>query len=149
MPGDGPVPKRSDQRRRRNRSDGPMLVRAAASPEVPEMAPADPEWHPIAREWYRSLGESGQAQFYERSDHAAARYVAEAMSRNLSSGRFSAQLFAAVMAGMTELLTTEGARRRARIELERAVKPEKPASVTIMEAYRRDAGRKRTVEDSA
>ncbi len=50
---------------------------------------------------------------------------------------------------MTELLTTEGARRRARIELERAVKPEKPASVTIMEAYRRDAGRKRTVEDSA
>jgi hypothetical protein len=72
-----------------------------------------------------------------------ARYIAEAMSRNLAAARFSGQLFAAVMAGMTELLTTEGARRRARVELERVVKPDEPASVSIMDTYRRAAERKR------
>jgi hypothetical protein len=39
---------------------------------------------------------------------------------------------------MTELLTTEGARRRARVELERE-DPEAPPSVAIMEKYRRGA----------
>lgn len=82
--------------------------------------PADPLWHPIARDWYESLSESGQASFYQASDWATARYIAEAMHRNLKNERFSAQLFAAVMSGMTELLTTEGARRRARLEIERA-----------------------------
>jgi hypothetical protein len=78
----------------------------------------DEAWHPIARRWFGSLRSSGQAAFYQDSDWATAVYVAEAMSRNLVAGRFSAQLFAAVMSGMTELLTTEGARRRARLELE-------------------------------
>ncbi|MFD9813994.1 hypothetical protein [Streptomyces sp. NPDC059080] len=138
----GPVPKRSDQRRRRNKSDGPELVKApgGAAPEVP---PADEEWHPIAASWYASLSESGQTQFYEASDWATAYYVAEAMSRNLISGRFSAQLFQAVMSAMTDLLTTEGARRRARVELERGdgdVDPREAARVTLMETYRKAAG---------
>jgi hypothetical protein len=64
-----------------------------------------------------SLAESGQSQFYEPSDWAVARYVAEVMSRNLADGNMSAVMFAAVMSAMTELLTTEGARRRARLEL--------------------------------
>jgi hypothetical protein len=49
-------------------------------------------------------------------------------------------LFSAVMAGMTELLTTEGARRRARVELECGEQPEEPASVAIMDRYRKAAG---------
>ena len=99
----------------------------------------DPGWHPTARDWFLSLKDSGQSEWYEPSDLATARYVAEAMSRNLESSRFSAQLFAAVMSGMTELLTTEGARRRARIELERTVEQDEPASVAIMAKYRRAA----------
>lgn len=135
----GPVPKRSDQRRRRNTPDGPATVKAESSgaPEIPD---ADPGWHPVAARWYEALGESGQSQFYELSDWAVAVYVAEAMSRNLFQGRFSAQLFQSVMSAMTDLLTTEGARRRARIELERA--PDTPVddpSVAIMEQYRRAA----------
>jgi hypothetical protein len=43
------------------------------------------------------------------------------MSRNLLAGaKFSAVLFASVMSGMSNLLVTEGDRRRARLELERA-----------------------------
>ena len=107
-----------------------------------DQPPADELWHPIALDWYRSLAESGQAQFYEPSDWQTARYVAESMSRNLGAPRFSAQLFAAVMGAMTELLTTEGARRRARLEVEResgAVDAKAAAKIARMDAYRRAA----------
>lgn len=141
VPGDGPVPKRSDQRRRRNKPEGSAPVKAPTAPNPPPAIAPDPNWHPIAQDWFESLAESGQAQFYEPSDWQTARYVGEAMSRNLAADRFSAQLFASVMAGMTELLTTEGARRRMRIELERQA-PAEPASVSIMAEYRRAAGGK-------
>ncbi|MFE5616286.1 hypothetical protein [Streptomyces sp. NPDC056524] len=64
------------------------------------------------------------------------------MSRNLASTKFSAQLFQSVMSAMTDLLTTEGARRRARVELEREAggeDAEELARVTLMEAYREAA----------
>ncbi|WP_225448343.1 hypothetical protein [Streptacidiphilus sp. P02-A3a] len=137
----GPVPKRSDQRRRRNTDDGPALVKAPAA-KAPAIPRADADWHPIARRWYDSLRKSGQAQFYESSDWMTAVYLAEAMSRNLGQTKFSAQLFQSVMAGMTDLLTTEGARRRARVELQRedaADDPREAARVTLMDAYRKAA----------
>lgn len=75
--------------------------------------------HPIARAWYESLQVSGQAPLYEPSDWAAAVFVAESMTRLLRGRKLSAVGFAAVWSAMGELLTTEGARRRVRIELER------------------------------
>lgn len=122
----GPVPKRDDQRRRRNVPAVPT-TRAVGAAEVAVPEP-DAGWHPIARDWFVSLAGSGQGRFYEPSDWQTARYVAESMSRNLSAGRFSAQHFAAVMSAMTDLLTTEGARRRARLELDRPESEGKPAA---------------------
>jgi len=132
----GPVPKPASQRRRRNAPAGPAPVTAPARGAV--MPDPDLTWHPVALEWFRSLGESGQATLYERSDWATARYVAEAMSRSLVAGRFSGQLFAAIMAASTELLVTVGARRRLRVELERESTDE-PVAVAIMASYRADA----------
>lgn len=133
----GPVPKRSSERRRRNKAEGVQVTSVPATVEKVTCPPADDAWHPIAGDWYKSLAESGQAVWYEPSDWATARYVAEAMSRGLQSSRFSAQLFAAVSAAMTELLTTEGARRRARLEIDRgAPSDEKPADVTALDDYR-------------
>lgn len=137
----GPVPKRSTERRRRNKPEGVQVTAVPAAEEVVESPPADETWHEIAREWYESLAVSGQAVFYEPSDWATARYVAEAMSRGLQASRFSAQLFAAVSSAMTELLTTEGARRRARLEIERGgSSEEKPAEVTALDDYRAALG---------
>lgn len=145
----GPIPKRSDERRRENKPEGVQVAKVPAG-KVVDPPDADPTWHPIALDWFESLKDSGQERFYQASDWATARYVAEAMSRNLNQGgKFSSMLFSAVMGSMTELLTTEGARRRARVELERVEEAEKPVSLTIMEDYRRDAGRDRGVEDSA
>lgn len=129
----GPVPKRSSERRRRNKTNE---VESAPFAGAVEQPPGSDSWHEIARAWYASLAESGQAQFYEPSDWQTARYVAEAMTRNLEAPRFSAQMFAAVTSAMTELLTTEGARRRARLEIERGVfNDENP--VTAIEDYRK------------
>ncbi len=86
--------------------------------------PVNPSWHELARDWYESLSTSGQARHFEPSDWAAARYVAEVMTQNLNASRFSAQLFAAVWQAMGDLLTTEGERRRVKLEINR--KPPKP-----------------------
>lgn len=138
----GPVPKRSDQRRRRNTDVGPTLVQAKAAAKKPTVPRGDDDWHPIAKRWYADLRKSGQSDFYEASDWATAVYVAEAMSRNLTQGRFSAQLFQSVMSAMTDLLTTEGARRRARVELEREtgeVDEHETARLTVLDGYRQAA----------
>ena len=130
----GPVPKRSEERRRRNKSGETERVPMEGTVDVPE---ADDAWHAIARDWYLSLAESGQAQFFEPSDWQAARYVAEVMTKNLE-GKFSAVAFAAVWSAMTDLLTTEGARRRVRLEVERGGgEVEEPAGVTAIAQYRR------------
>ncbi|MBB1253181.1 hypothetical protein H3146_07325 [Streptomyces sp. OF3] len=140
----GPIPKRSSERRRRNKDDGPELATAPSGPpeDLPELPEPDPMWHPIATDWYLSLRESGQAAFYQPSDWAVARYAAELMSRGLSSDRPpNGQYVAALNSVMTSLLTTEGDRRRARIELERrSPRQEPPAGVTAIADYRASIG---------
>jgi len=140
----GPIPERSEARRRRNKDDGPALVKADSGPpaDLPELPEPDPLWHPIAADWYLSLRESGQAAFYQPSDWAVARYAADLMSKVLLSERGpNGQLVAALNSVMSSLLTTEGDRRRARMELER--KPaarQAPAGVTAIADYRASLG---------
>lgn len=130
----GPVPKRSGERRRRNKSNQVETVEVSGTVEIPD---PDPAWHPIAADWYRSLGESGQVRYMEPSDWQAARFVAEVMTRNLEAGKFSATLFASVWQAMTDLLTTEGARRRARMEIERGETEEgEDAELVALDGYR-------------
>ncbi|MGW0984291.1 phage terminase small subunit [Streptomyces xiamenensis] len=140
----GPVPKRSEERRRRNKGEGPEPVAAPSGPppDAPVLPEPDNDWHPVASDWYLSLRESGQAAFYQPSDWAVARYVAELMSRALSAERPNGQLIAAINSTMSSLLTTEGDRRRARIELERQrpVAEQQPAGVTAIADYRAALG---------
>jgi hypothetical protein len=140
----GPIPKRSEERRRRNKDDGPGVVQApsGAPDDLPDLPDPDDLWHPIASDWYLSLRESGQAVFYQPSDWAMARYAAELMSRLLASDRApNGQLVAALNSVMASLLTTEGDRRRARMELERKpVAKQAPASVTAIADYRSSIG---------
>lgn len=113
----GPVPKRNSQRRRRNEESkaetAPALTFAVDAP------PAMKGWHPAAKRWYDSLAESGQAQFFEPSDWQAAQLVAGELSIYLRSKKRSAMMWSHLWAAMTDLLTTEGARRRLKIEIER------------------------------
>lgn len=113
----GPIPKRSEERRRRNRPTGPDLLRLPTGPTsaLPDIAPPDEAWHATARAWYLSLQKSAQAALYEPSDWAKARYVADLMSRSLA-GPPNAHLVQGLRQAMASLLTTEGDRRRAGVE---------------------------------
>ncbi|MDQ0791973.1 hypothetical protein [Streptomyces sp. B1I3] len=140
----GPIPKRSEERRRRNKDDGPEMIQAPSGgpQDLPDLPEPDALWHPIASDWYLSLRDSGQSAFYEPSDWAMARYAAHVMSQVLLSERGpNGQLVAALNSVMSSLLTTEGDRRRARMELERK-KPAGPklASVSPLDSYRDIAG---------
>lgn len=134
----GPVPKREDQRRRRNAPEVETATAPSANPDGATAPEPEPDWHPIARRWYESLVNSGQSFFFEPSDWAQAAYVAEAMSRNLNQGqRLSGQLFASVISAASDLLTTEGSRRRLRIELSKAEASEVDSGIAeLMAAYK-------------
>jgi hypothetical protein len=116
----GRTPKRSTEKMgHRTKAELASIDRIQVAGTV-EQPPAYTHWHPIARDWYRALAKSGQAIFYEPSDWAAAQYAAEAISKNLNAAKFSSQLFAAAWSALNDLMTTEGSRRRMRVELERA-----------------------------
>lgn len=136
----GPVPKRNSQRRRANKESkaetAPALTAAVEAP------PAVKSWAPAANRWYKSLAESGQAQFFEPSDWQAAQLVAGELSIYLRSKKRSAMMWSHIWTAMTDLLTTEGARRRLKIEIERPAEDEGDADasdVAKLDDYRRRA----------
>jgi hypothetical protein len=137
----GPVPKRTEVRRRTNApEDGLDVTRLAGATDIEIPAP-DEEWHPIAYDWYCSLEESGQATLYEPSDWMVAYLLAEQVSRLLNP-RFvgmrqkfnhdvdametvpeirevpmSGSDLSGLLKGMSNLMVTEADRRRMRVEL--------------------------------
>lgn len=147
----GPVPKRSSQRRRRNKVDidnaaGALIVRQPA---------ANRKWHSVARRWYEALARSGQATYYEPSDWATAYLIAESMSRDLNEqfvgftedGEVIREVLplkgaslTAYLRAMSNLLVTEGDRRRLHLELDRpgaGEGEEDGADVSELADYRR------------
>lgn len=150
----GPPPKRSEQRRRRNEpaAGEPTQLDVDAEVIIPD---ADPDWHPVAAQWFESLKSSGQRHFYASSDWATAFVIAESISREMKpqpvtigSGedRVTEMVsvppkgasLAAWLKGMTALLVTEGDRRRAAIELRKpkADGDEEAGSVSSLDAWR-------------
>lgn len=129
----GPIPKRSEERVRRNvDSAGPVeKVGMTGSVEVPELGDGfdtiDPEGgevytnelHPIAVDLYESMKTSGQSKYFEPSDWQMARVLVHLLSKVLHSSKPSAQMLAALTTMMSNLLLTEGDRRRVRLEVER------------------------------
>lgn len=152
----GPVPKRSDQRRRTNQPASPITPAPAA---VQTVAPtSDPAWHKVAAAWYDSLALSGQSIFYEPSDWAVAYLIAESMSRDLmpqfvgftESGEVIMEAIplkgaslSAYLRAMAVLMVTEGDRRRLQVELAKP-QPSDPdadrASATVTDIRTRLGG---------
>nr|DAW79027.1 MAG TPA: hypothetical protein [Caudoviricetes sp.] len=138
----GPVPKRSDQRRRRNKSaaDAPAVV-VAMGQQVVKPPTEDRAWHPYAKDWFRALKRSGQSQFYQESDWREAKLVAWLITQELSSPTGArAGMMDVIFSRADALMTTEGARRRLRVELitPKVTDEAKEATVSIMEQYRAD-----------
>ena len=136
----GPVPKRSDQVRRTNNKGQEEKVYVEGSVTVPE---PEANWHPLAVQLWESMKESGQSRYYEPSDWAVAAVLMNDLSSYLRSRKRPGVKLTALMSGLSNLLVTEGDRRRVRLEIERAgdgqAVPEDDGTVVIMDQYRKMA----------
>lgn len=135
----GPVPKRSEDRHRRN-SPAPV-----SAPSVSQGAPqprGSSSWSPAAKRIWKSLGKSGQARFFEPSDWAYAQFVMEEMTRYQDGERQNGQVLTAILSSLTSLMLTEGDRRRVGIELARPSNDGdgEPAKVEVMDKWRQRLG---------
>lgn len=117
----GPVPKRAEDRIRRNVDEaGPVeTLRVQGEIDVPDLNM--PDAHPLVVDWYDSLKESAQSRYYEPSDWQTARIVAHFLDHEVKSSRSNGQMVATLHSFMTDLMVSEGARRRVRLEIERNV----------------------------
>lgn len=117
----GPAPNRSDQVRRRNAGEDGIPVTSV--PRLLDRVTAPPlgfVTHDVAMDMYASLAQSAQALYYEPSDWAYARMLTMETGRMLNAGKPSGQLLSAITSAWSDLLTTEGQRRRLRFEIDRA-----------------------------
>lgn len=136
MAAHGPVPKRTSQRLghlTKAEKAASTTVKATGAVEAP---PPDESWHPLARDWYVSLGSSAQSKLMEPSDWVAAQVTAVELSRMLRAEAPNAALFGKIWAAMGELMTTEGARRRLKVEVERRALSSAPAPVARLDERR-------------
>ena len=93
----GPVPKRADKRlghRTKAENAVTRLEGAAAAP--PELGF---DAHPLAADWYESLKDGPEAQFYTPAMCQRARLTAEGLSNYLRSGKRSSMLYQALQTG--------------------------------------------------
>lgn len=114
----GPVPKRSDQRLRTNDNKDIDKVQAFGVVKKPDLGLGD-NVHPIIADFWESVGESAQSRYYEASDWQYFRVCLHFLNQLLRSNKPSAQMLTVVNQMMTDLLVSEGSRRRVRMEIER------------------------------
>ena len=133
----GPVPKRSSERERRNKPDFEITtIETDGDVLMPELGLDNP--HPIIEDLWVSLGLSAQHEYYEPSDWQFARFTLHFANQLLWSSRPSAQMFQGVTSALSDLLVTEGSRRRLRMEIER--NQSKAEIVDISELFRERMG---------
>ena len=115
----GPVPKRDDERIRRNVPEVPTTKVEVIGDFTPQPELGFPDPHPIVRDFWESLPGSAQCRFYEPSDWQFARLALHFCDKLLKSEKPNGQLLSVVTSMLSELLVSEGSRRRVRMEIER------------------------------
>ncbi|QGH79677.1 terminase small subunit [Gordonia phage Anon] len=141
----GPIGKRDDERVRRNKPDQDTATVTAIGPvQIPEMGDLSyqGETHPLIPDLYQSIKDSAAVQFYEPTDWQVARLTLYTLNQELIAAQhlgkpIGAMKLTAINQLMSSLLLTEGDRRRARIEIERA--PEGQAEGQVLEVSDRFA----------
>ncbi len=113
----GPVPKRADQRRRRNASAIPVDSVAGAAAEAPELGF---DVDPVVADWYAALADGPEARYYTPAMWQRARIVAKMLHGVVQAGRPSSQMYAALQQDMKSLLVDAGELRRLGIEVQAA-----------------------------
>lgn len=132
----GPVPKRSSERVRTHDNNVIDKVHAFGVVRKPELGLGD-SVHPIIADFWESVGESAQSRYYEASDWQYLRVSLHFLNQLLKSGKPSAQMLTVVNQMLTDLLVSEGSRRRVRMEIERNVTNEDAEVKNISDYFRK------------
>lgn len=132
----GPVPKRSEDRRRANKPESQGAAETVSAVAGDRPAELGFEAHPIVQRLWDVLGESAEAKFYSAADWQRVRLELYYASYTLSSDKISSMAWAAVQSGLSELLISPADKRRAGIELKpKTVDPDEEAAVVQLAAY--------------
>ena len=89
-------------------------------------------------DFWEAIVSSAQAEYYEPSDYEFARFTLHFADGLLKSARPSAQMLQGVNSALSDLLVSEGARRRVRMEVER--QKTNAAVVDISEMFKERMG---------
>ena len=124
----GPIGKRNEERIRRNIPEDPTVtVQMPGVVEIPALGDVsyDGETHPLITEMYESITQSAAVKYYEPTDWQFARLALYTLNQELIASRqygkpMGAMKLTAINQMLSALLLTEGDRRRARLEIERA-----------------------------
>lgn len=118
MAGYGPIPKRDEERIRRNKPETPTTkVEAIGEVKIPTLRIHNARG--IVKDIYESFKNSAQTRYYEPSDWEMLRLNLILLDQQLKAGRANGQIMATIMSQFASLLATEGDRRRIRMEIER------------------------------
>mgnify|MGYP006924371538 CR=1 FL=1 len=124
----GPIGKRDEERIRRNIPENPTeTISVIGNVEIPELGDISHlgETHPIVVEMYDAMRNSASVKFFEPTDWVYARLTLHTLNAELIYAKHNgkpvgAMKLTAITQMLSALLLTEGDRRRARIEIERA-----------------------------
>lgn len=124
----GPIPKRDEERVRRNIPEDPTVtVRMDGLVTIPDLGDISHlgETHPLVEEMYESIKQSASVKYFEPTDWAYARLTMHTLNAELIAAKhqgkpIGAMKLTALTSMLSALLLTEGDRRRARLEIERA-----------------------------
>lgn len=134
----GPVPKHSSERVRRNTPDTPIeTIQAIGSVKAPPLNLRKPR--KLVVDMYKAMQESAQAKYFEPTDWEYARITLALLDDQLKAPRQNSQILTVIMSNLSDLLVSEGQRRRARIEIERSEGGSADNVVDVAEMFRQRA----------
>ena len=124
----GPIGKRDEERVRRNIPEDPTVtVQMHGLVTIPDLGDMSHlgETHPLVVEMYEAMKQSASIKYFEPTDWAFARLTLYTLNQELIAAAHNgkpvgAMKLTAINQMLSALLLTEGDRRRARLEIERA-----------------------------
>lgn len=133
----GRPPKADSKRRRRNT---PKSYGAAEPTTAPAAATATRALgidgaHPLITALWATVQESSEASFYSEADWQRLRLELWFADRSMAGGQPSANAWTAIQSGMNEMLLSPAIKRRAGIELKRAVDTDAEAADEQLARY--------------
>jgi hypothetical protein len=132
----GVPPKPPSQRRRRNKPASYGAAEPVLTGQGQEQPPLGFDAHALVADMWSALAQSVEGQFYSAADWERARLEMWQADKLVRSGQPTANQWAALQRGMDELLISPAVKRRAGIELKRAVDVDADAAVSMVSRYR-------------